>query len=306
MDIKYSRRMLCVGAPQSRVLDVIKDLTGSAPTPQESGSTAGLTHEWDAKTPYYTAKIPIWVDEIPETEAWRTEFLKPEAQEVVEAVGAWLYCFPKPHDEASTGEVEGVLKAVQSIKEEHAGYGADTVMLAVAMPNRQHTETESSSVGQEEWDDVCMQYGFEYIDYSAQGKNDYGEKVGFERLKEALEATAWSATADDDDDLNLNDLDFDVDDGVGGFGMEEAEMTAELFGMKAALYGEDEDEPEADDFVPPKEQATQVDDLERMMGKLLAVKEQSADLPEAQRKRMAAQAVRDLMRSETNSEDPQL
>jgi hypothetical protein len=38
-----------------------------------------------------------------------------------------------------------------------------------------------------------------------------------------------------------------------------------------------------------------VDDLDKMMSKLMAVKEQSADLPEAQKKRMAAKAVRELM-----------
>ncbi|KAK4546421.1 hypothetical protein LTR36_002098 [Oleoguttula mirabilis] len=298
MDIKCSRRILGVGAPRSRILDVVKDLTGSTPAPDETGSTAGLTHEWDVKTAYYSAKVPIWVDEIPETEAWKTEFLKPEAQEVVEAVGAWIYCFTKPRDGTVSEEMEEVMKAIQNIAEEHAGYGAETVMLAVAMPNRQQAETEASGASPEEWDDVCMQYGFEYIDYSAQGKNDFGEKVGFERLKEALEATAWAATADDEDDLTFDELEFDDEDEVGGFGREEAEMTAELFGMKAALYEDDDDEHETDDAVPPREQATQVDDLERMMGKLLAVKERSADLPEAQRKRMAAQAVRDLMNSD--------
>lgn len=29
-------------------------------------------------------------------EAWRTEFVKPEAKEVVSALGAWIFCFRKP------------------------------------------------------------------------------------------------------------------------------------------------------------------------------------------------------------------
>ena len=72
-------------------------------------------------------------------------------------------------------------------------------------------------------------------------------------------------------------------------------MTAELFGMKAALFDDEEFAAEAEDSSSPGEQAGDVDSLDRMMGKLLAVKEQSADLPEAQKKRMAARAVRDLM-----------
>ncbi|KAK0900115.1 hypothetical protein LTR57_020771 [Friedmanniomyces endolithicus] len=72
-------------------------------------------------------------------------------------------------------------------------------------------------------------------------------------------------------------------------------MTAELFGMKAALFDDEDFAAEAEDSSSPGEQAGDVDNLDRMMGKLLAVKEQSADLPEAQKKRMAARAVRDLM-----------
>lgn len=274
--------------------DYTIDLTGSSPAPDGSGSTAGLTHEWDVKTAYYSAKVPIWVDEIPDIEAWKTEFLKPEAREVIEAVGAWIYCFNKPINGLVTEAAENVMKAIQDITEEHAGYGADAVMLAVAISNSQEAGTNADGASQEDWEDVCMQYGFEYINYSAQGANEYGEKVGFERLKEALESNEWTATAGEDD-LDLDDLDFDVDDDISGFGREEAEMTAELFGMKAALTGNEDYEPEAEASMPSTQQAAQVDDLDRMMGKLLAVKEQSADLPEAQRKRMAAQAVKDLM-----------
>jgi hypothetical protein len=45
----------------------------------------------------------------------------------------------------------------------------------------------------------------------------------------------------------------------------------------------------------------QVDDLDKMMSRLLAVREQSAGLPEAQRKRMAAQAVKELTGSDPNT-----
>ena len=257
-----------------------------------------MTHEWDVKTAYYSAKVPIWVDEIPDTEAWRDEFLKPEAKEVIEAVGAWIYCFNKPSSGAVSVDVEGVMKAIQSISKEHAGYGGDTVMLAVAIPHSKAALIEGASADSDEWEDVCMQYGFEYIDYAAQGKNSFGEKVGFERLKEALEANEWTSTTDEADELNINDLDFNADDDFGDFGTEEAEMTAELFGMKAALTEEDDafEPPDVEDLVPStKRRSVQVDDLDSMMGKLLAVREQCADLPEAQRKRMAKQAVEELM-----------
>lgn len=192
------------------------------------------------------------------------------------------------------------MKAVQKIVEQHADYGGNSVMLAVAMRNDENV----SDVKAEDWEDVCFQYGFEYIDFSAKGKNDFGENVGVERLKEALGANEWAiAKADDDDEINFDELELDqADGGVSGFDREEAEMTAEHFRMKSALMGDDELEVEAEDIRPPVEtQATQVDDLDRIMGKLLAIKESSAELPEAQRKKLAAQAVRELLRQDPGS-----
>ncbi|MGG6496621.1 UNVERIFIED_CONTAM: hypothetical protein NY603_27240, partial [Bacteroidetes bacterium 56_B9] len=71
------------------------DLTGSAPDPHVDGSTAGLTHEWNAETAYYKANVPIWIDEVSEIQSWKTEFVKAEAKEVVDEVGAWIYCFQR-------------------------------------------------------------------------------------------------------------------------------------------------------------------------------------------------------------------
>lgn len=71
------------------------DLTGSAPTPFTT-TTAGLLHTWKLETQYYRADLTIWIDEIVDKEAWQTEFMKPEAKEVVSALGAWIYCFRKP------------------------------------------------------------------------------------------------------------------------------------------------------------------------------------------------------------------
>lgn len=273
-------------------------LCGTSPQPHDNGSTAGLTHEWHAKTPYYSARVPIWIDEIADIEAWTAEFLKPEAEEVVKAVGAWVYCFTGPIEGDAETDVEKTLKAMQEVSALHAGYGAEMAMLAVAMPVGQTTIALGDDE-RERLDDMCIQYGFELVDYPAHGKNEYGEKLGLERLREALEANEWADTADSDDgQLDLENEQFglgdDDDDNLSGFARDEAEMTAELFGMKAALGGSDF-EPDADDIWTPQSQESQVEDLDRMMSKLLAVKEQSADLPEQERKRLAAKAVRELL-----------
>ena len=118
-----------------------------------------------------------------------------------------------------------------------------------------------------------------------------------------LEAGEWEGGGEaedgelDDGALGLEDDEDDDDDNFGAFlGKEEkALMTAELFGVKGALArgndgaGDDEeDEVEGD-------QAGQVEGLDVMMAKLLATKERAAELPEAQRRKLAAKAVREVM-----------
>ena len=121
MDIKHSRRLLLLGAPSCGSLDLTHALTGSAPSPDASGSCAGLTHEWDVKTAYYKATVPLWIDEIPNVDEWKEEFLREEAGEVVRAVGGWVYVFRLGGADA---EVEKTMKALQEVLEAHAGYGA--------------------------------------------------------------------------------------------------------------------------------------------------------------------------------------
>jgi hypothetical protein len=98
-----------LGKPNCGILELLKgtktatrlsilmlpELTGSAPTPVD-GSLAGLSHVWDLETDYYEVDLPIWVDEVSDMSAWEKDFLRPEAQEVTAAVGAWIYCFRRP------------------------------------------------------------------------------------------------------------------------------------------------------------------------------------------------------------------
>ncbi|EMC97910.1 hypothetical protein BAUCODRAFT_66629 [Baudoinia panamericana UAMH 10762] len=291
MEVNHPRRILAVGAPGCPVLDVVEDLTGSAPALNEAGTIAGLTHEWEVRTAYYTATVPIWTDEIADADEWKREFLKPEAEEVVQAIGAYVYCFCIPRDGKITSGVEATMKALQTVAE-HAGLMADNLLLAVALTSSGDGGSGVAALDHDAWVDLCIQYGFEFINYAAEGKNEYDELTGSARLKEALEAHEWAADAADDgtgiDTLGLGD-----DDEVGGFDREEAEMTAELFGMKAALTDDSGLDMEAEPFAQSDHQAAEVDSFERTMGKLLALKEHSTNLTKEQKKRLVAKALLD-------------
>ena len=127
------------------------------------------------------------------------------------------------------------------------------VCLAVAMPQSITPYLEKSH---EEWEELAMDYGFEYVDSEKKGKNEFGEATGVHRVREALEAGEWESMAD-------LDMGGDEDGFEGSFAAEEAEMNMELFGMKGALAGFDDDEgQESGD--------KEVEELEVMMQKMVA------------------------------------
>ncbi|THW31429.1 hypothetical protein D6D22_10162 [Aureobasidium pullulans] len=293
MEIKHPRRILVIGKPDSDISRVVKEITGSAPTPDAStGSLAGITHEWNVTTAYYTAAIPIWIDEITDTTAWKSEFLNPEAKEVVQAVGAWIYCFnssdikkESADDDAEvtiSEHVEATMKAVAEVVEKACGMMWDGTRLAVDLTP---ANKGRSTINAEE---ICLDLGFEYIHIDATGKNEYGENLGMERAKEALEANEWSASlADDDDD----------EDNVGGIDDEQAQMNAELWGLKASLLDPDNEGDEAEGSALEIEGVEQMMRVLDMMNIANWIIETTAGMPENERKKYAARAVDDLMKN---------
>jgi len=225
------------------------------------GSAAGLTHEWLLETKYYTTTLPIWIDEITDVSEWRTAFTAPEAREVITALGAWIYCFRKPVNETDLSTIKDTMQAVADAIERACGFSGDQVCLAVAMPQ---TTTPYLDMPNEDWEDICTDAGFEYVDFENTGKNEFGEKVGVHRVRESLEACEWESA----EGIDFGE-DEDDEEAFGGFAAEEAEMNMELFDMKGALHGFDDEEagePSAED------EAKEVEDLEVMMRKMIAIK----------------------------------
>jgi hypothetical protein len=183
--------------------------------------------------------------------------LKSEAKEVIDALGAWIYCFDggkqESGDEVNISEdVEKTMKAVSEVVERACGVMWDGTRLAVDLTS---ANKDKSTVVAEE---LCLDLGFEYIHIDATGKNEYEEKLGLERAKEALEANEWSASSMEDDD----------EDGVGTMDDEQAQMNAELWGMKGSLLDPDNEGDEDED----DGSALQIEGMEQMMSQLMAVR----------------------------------
>ncbi|KAI9777852.1 MAG: hypothetical protein M1839_008529 [Geoglossum umbratile] len=294
MDIANPRRILIIEQPDSGVLSLLRDLTGTSPTPTTS-TPAGLSHTLPLTTPYYSATIPIWIDQIPAARApqWAAEYLTPDAADVLRALGAFVYVFRKPVDADALAVIKEGLGAVGTVVREGYGGGGgglwDGVCLAVGT---RQSEKPGLDVGAEEWDEVCRAVGFEYVDAEARGRNEFGEPTGLERIKEALEANDWAAA---DDDTLLPE-----DEAESGFGAEAAELEREMVGLKMAIYGggeEEGEEEEEEEDGGAGGQEFQVEQLEAVMLRMQAVRDMSADLPEAERRKFAAKAVSDIMKT---------
>lgn len=67
--------------------------------------------------------------------------------------------------------IKETLQAIADVMEKACGYSSDTVCLAVAMPQSTTPYLEKSF---EEWEELCMEFGFEYVDAEAKGRNDFG------------------------------------------------------------------------------------------------------------------------------------
>lgn len=117
------------------------------------------------------------------------------------------------------------------------------------------------------------------------------EKVGLERLKEALEANEWASGGPEID--SASELEFD-DEAKAGFGLEAAEVESEIRDLKAAIYGSHDSQPSE---VPPERRPaqddnrgevenedgdgnnSQIEELESMMLKMQAIKGNSFQAP---------------------------
>lgn len=279
-----------------------------------------MSHELRIRTRYYNADIPIWLDEIASPDVWKSDFLSEEAREVVKAVGAWVVVFRRGVASDTEGpevavdnddEPFALLAAVKDVIDQaHGGDGIwDGVCLAVGLPSSIVGVKEGGMTPEERsletWEDLCLEYGFEYIagDDRTKGRTAEGDLRGIARVREALEANDWNGNSDDEE---LED-EFEFANGEWGntedqgFGAERRELESEF----ANLTREDDDEGE--------DEAVQVEELGRMMQKMQATRgslllcygwfwlilrtDMSAHLPLHERRKVAAKAVNALFKN---------
>ncbi|KAF5243118.1 hypothetical protein FANTH_8310 [Fusarium anthophilum] len=310
-----SRRILAVALEnETAVLSkLVKDLTGSAPdSPDPSLGIAGTTHSLALKTPYYSTTVPIWLDLIASPSEWSESFLSPEAAEVLAVLGGVVVVFtagpiPSSKDHPAKELVEHIGKV---LKQGLGGWEWDGVGLAIGV---------GGDGNEDEWDEICAEAGLEFVSLGGKGdtgRNEFGEKTGVARVKEALEANDWSQLEAPLSDSEFGDFetssakaeedDKELDPQKMGFGFDKSDFE----GLRRAIWesSQDVEEPsESGKAETSKDGASggigledldedEIAKIEKMMRKLQAVREAGEGMGEEQRKRMAARAVEEVMR----------
>lgn len=177
---------------------------------------------------------------------------------MVDALGAWIYCFDNGKKEQGdvreevvvSEEAEQTMKAVDEVVRKACGSMWDGTKLAIDLTPSNKGKLPDAA------EELCLDLGFEYFHIDAEGKNDYGEKLGLEAAKDVLEANPWSALPAEDDD----------EDNIGDMEDEQAQMNAELWGMKGSLLDPDNDNDEDEGS------ALQIEGMEQMMSQLMAIR----------------------------------
>lgn len=83
--------------------------------------------------------------------------------------------------------------------------------------------------------------GWEVVDGGAKGKNEFGEVVGVERVREALEANEWAGGGGGVEELEEElGIAFGDEEVEGGFEIGEEEVE----GMRRPIFGKDDGEEE--------------------------------------------------------------
>lgn len=178
-----------------------------------------------------------------------------------------MLSFPRPVTNEDKKRLKEVVKEVGKVVKSAERKGWDGVLVLVLMSQDIVPHLELDQAAMEEWEDWGIEHGgWEVIDGNAKAgtKNEFGEKAGWERAKEALEANNWEGGEVGDD---LEDIGLDLAELVEG--EVDEEMKREMEGMKQAIYGggRHDAEEEGDD--------QDVEEMEVLMRKMQAMRGKS-------------------------------
>lgn len=266
--------ILILGTPHSGKLRIVKFLVPSEELEVGDESHSGIIIKSSLRTKYYEVDLKIFVDEYPEErrgdisgdmklqllESWYSEFCQDEMKELRDAFEGLIFTI---NVDSTTEEVEQSLEFLTKVTDVLKGTSDcwDGFILVVTAADDINVSTNLKI---EEIEDLSIAAGFEFINFSQSGRNEYRETIGKDRLKEVLETHEWS-NMDFTDNIHY-----------------EKNKIQKLNNMTERLLQNDGVEP-------------QMNDLSDILRKVHGAKEHAEKLNDSQKKDYATKIVDDIM-----------
>ncbi|WBW73306.1 clathrin coat adaptor Irc6 [Schizosaccharomyces osmophilus] len=210
-----SKRILVIGKSKSGKVTFVKALTGTLPSglnlTSNETSHAGLSHEYTLKNKYFQKEVGLWIDEYTNLEETLEAYASEDAKEVINAIGAIIYTFRsyEPQEWSLWNTFSENLKNPIPI----VGLHMDTSSMVVP-PDSPYLE---------------------YVAFFQTGKNEFGEKLGLERVLEIFDCCEW----DFDSNENVSE-DFVLPGKDSSMSLDDSELNA-LVNQVKQLRGSDLD-----------------------------------------------------------------
>lgn len=186
--------VLILGAPKSGKLRAVQCIVGDtdfASVLDESHS--GLIFSTNLATKYFTSQVKLLVDEYPESrtdslndfskllEHWHSEFSHDDMADLRNAIDGVIFTVNMKRASQILKELDLLLQVKNSLQDQEPF----VVVLGSsdgAIDQAQVTDLE----------DGAIERGIEFINLEESGENEFGDKIGKDRLREVFEAHDWS------------------------------------------------------------------------------------------------------------------
>jgi hypothetical protein len=210
--------ILILGSPHTGKLRTVKIITTRSKSdysldPKDSHS--GLIVKTDYSCKYFNLDLNVLIDEFPDTrekewsekekllalEKWYKEFLSEECDELRQVLNGVFLCI---NTTTSLEYIKNCLEVLGNIRE---NIGSDDSHGFIAIIGTNENNDEKDLVQKhEEIEDLVLVHGFEYLNLSDLGYNEYKEKIGKDRLLEILDTHDWDNIEREDPKYEQNKL----------------------------------------------------------------------------------------------------
>lgn len=190
--------VLIVGPPHTGKVSIAQLVTKDFDSSSISNEThSGLVYQHTITTKYFTANINILVEEYPNSrkktlapgeilhylQTFSTEFAKDEFKDLRDELDGIVFTIDL--DQFKDMDLNLALQQFENVK--NLFQDQDLFYAVVGnCPNH-------SSEALEEIEDEIIQFGFEFLDISKLGINEFKERIGKDRLLELFESHDWAA-----------------------------------------------------------------------------------------------------------------